>query len=411
MGLIDDIFKKSLDNLLNPENAIQYIYDNCLRKKRLELNETQKNILRNIKSKRGSVKFSIDFTEDQILESDFNNEEEIQTYLNQIFSTDDLLDEYQNKIIESTPDVVLASLKVFVKSIKNTLYSTADEMIENNHKHLINVKDDIKEKYSKELRILKMVLQILTEGFESSNSESKKDDPKIESIIRILGESILVSNEILVLVENGYSDGALSRWRNLYEQASIALFISQKDKNISERFLKHLHIDNYKSMELYNEHYKDLQVDPYSKQEIIEITELKDNYIKEYSIHDLGDYGWASTEFNLPKNKQVRFYHIENESGIKFLKPYYKLACSRVHHNSKGIFWKMGLKREHQGNILYGPSTQGQYDPIQLTVLCLLQIAISKMHCINSYDNIFIVKLIESLYDDIRDLIGQAGKY
>ncbi len=411
MGLVDDIIKQGFENLWNPEKAIQYICDTSLSKKRIELNEKQKNILQNLKTKNGTVKFSIDFTEDQIQKSDFHSEEEIQGYLDSIFSTNELFEEYQDKIIESIPNVVMSSIKEFVKSIKQTLYSTADEMIRNNEEILINVKKDIQKKYFSELRVLKMVIQILTEDFETSNGESNKDDPKMESIIRIMGESILVSNEIVVLLENGYSDGALSRWRNLYEQATIALFISQKDNSISERFLQHLHIDNFKSMELYNEHSKDLQVEPYSEQEISEITNLKKKYIEEYNIVDIGDYGWASTEFNLPKNKQVRFYHIENESGIRFLKPYYKLACSRVHHNSKGMLFKMGLKKEHQGTILYGPSNQGHYDPIQLTILCLLEISISKLNCIESYDNIFNVKLIESLYDDIRELIGQAEKY
>lgn len=411
MNIVTEIVNDFTKNYFDTNKIFSYIVNSYFKDNKLVLSESQKNEFLKKQETLNKFTLEINFSEDQIKASKFNSEHEIEDGLHALLNEDNpLFEKYHKDFVNTFSDIIKNTLKKYSKSVLNDLYRTADSMIERNEDNFNNTNNTIKDSYSEELKILKMVIQIATETFESINSEADKNNSKQEVITRIIGESCLVSNEILTLIENGYPDAALARWRNLYEQSVYIRFIAKNDNKLAQRFIDHKIIDNYKSMILYNKKCKELEMEPFSKNEIKKITAEKNRILQLYGKDFYNENGWAINYISINKDKKIYFSNIEEEAGLDRLRPYYKLACSRVHNSSKGMFFKMGLINEHQGNILYGPTTIGFEDPIQLTILVLIETISANSYIDNSYDNFVILEILNSLYEDIRKLLKKRLK-
>src|SRR5260370_35431821 len=66
------------------------------------------------------------------------------------------------------------------------------------------------------------------------------DKPHLKTLlIRLLVRGCQVTDEIICLLENGFADGAMARWRTLHEIAVVAAVISQHGEDIAERYVDH----------------------------------------------------------------------------------------------------------------------------------------------------------------------------
>lgn len=59
---------------------------------------------------------------------------------------------------------------------------------------------------------------------------------RYDVLFNLLERELLIFDEILCLTENSYIDGAMQRWRTLYEYCVIMQFIEQNDKAIAKSF-------------------------------------------------------------------------------------------------------------------------------------------------------------------------------
>jgi hypothetical protein len=71
-----------------------------------------------------------------------------------------------------------------------------------------------------------------------------------------------VTDEIACLLENGFADGAMARWRTLHEIAMVAAVISQHGEAIAERYLAHQFVESKRAMDKYLACYKQLGYGP-----------------------------------------------------------------------------------------------------------------------------------------------------
>jgi hypothetical protein len=85
---------------------------------------------------------------------------------------------------------------------------------------------------------------------------SEKGDLKkkrLQSILtRLLARGCQVSDEIISLLENGFADGAMARWRTLREIAVVATVIRRYGTDIGARYVDHQAVESKRKMDKYS---------------------------------------------------------------------------------------------------------------------------------------------------------------
>ncbi len=232
------------------------------------------------------------------------------------------------------------------------------------------------------LDLLKMLYVICVEAGEMFNKEyrhtaSKNEDCKFAAEVRLHARACLIFSEIQCLLEHGYADGALARWRALHEVATVAMFLAENEQEVSERFLRHRNIECWKSMEVYQRDASRLGLVPFRQEdEETANTECK-QLIQKYGKQYENDYGWVP-DVLIPG--RVTFRTIEQRVGLNHLRPYYKWACEKIHANSNTLYSSLGLL-DTEEIMLAGPSDMGLADPAQLGAISLVQ-ATSALECV-----------------------------
>ncbi len=116
-----------------------------------------------------------------------------------------------------------------------------------------------------------------------------------------------VFDEIICLVENGFTDGAMQRWRTFYEYSVIIMFILQQGETVAEAYFNSL------------------------------IESVKDD------LKPRTNFAWAKTADCLKKEKQINLKMLlENLQGVdtKNINPsldFYKLTSQSIHGSALGI--------------------------------------------------------------------------
>ncbi len=111
-------------------------------------------------------------------------------------------------------------------------------------------------RWGKPLGQLRMLLTMVREwvGEIHARENSKRRSKNRQSrklLIRLLVRGCQVTDEILCLLENGFPDGAMARWRTLYEIGVVGAVIQKHGDGIANRYLAHQHIESKRAMEKY----------------------------------------------------------------------------------------------------------------------------------------------------------------
>ncbi len=84
-----------------------------------------------------------------------------------------------------------------------------------------------------------------------NRSKSKKGRVRTDLLIRLHVRACQVTAEIISLLENGYADGAMARWRTLHEISVVSMLISDNGDELSERYLAHDIVESKRAMDQY----------------------------------------------------------------------------------------------------------------------------------------------------------------
>jgi hypothetical protein len=203
-----------------------------------------------------------------------------------------------------------------------------------------------------------------------------------------------------VLLKSGYADGAHARWRSLHEISVVGSFINTHGNEIAERYLLHDNIESFKVANLIQKYHKALGYTPIPQDEYDSIKAVYEKLIARFGNSYKNDYGWASSA--LSKDKPT-FSDIEENSGLDYQRPYYKLASHNVHANPKGVMFKLGLLPNTQNILLAGPSNTGFTDPAQGTVISLGLLTITLITTKPTIDNLVISNILLKLESEIGE--------
>ena len=109
---------------------------------------------------------------------------------------------------------------------------------------IIAFRNHLENRWGIPLSKLRMMLTIAREWCQELNSESEnsKEDNKLklhDILIRLQARACQVADEIICLLENGFADGAMARWRTLHEIGIVAAVISKHGDGMVERYVAH----------------------------------------------------------------------------------------------------------------------------------------------------------------------------
>jgi len=313
--------------------------------------------------------------------------------------------------------------KKAIKEVENLINNSTDVFIENNLSEMVdelskefikdwprNLKEQIdsnkvfkkefNELWSIPLEKLKMCITFARElGNEASLSlQDENYSPKIDLLSRLHGRGCQVALEVYHLLMEGFADGAMARWRTLHEISVVALFISDHDDDLAQRYFDHEIIESFKAAKQYQEYSERLGYEKMTEIEFNEFKSDRDEIIKKYEENFDDSYGWAN---KILKKRVKQFEIIEKKIELDHLRCHYKMASYNVHANPKGVMFKHSMP--NRDCIITGPSIFGLAEPGQNTAISLNKLVLP-LYSFNS-DMKFLVKgrVLHKIVEDVCD--------
>ena len=305
------------------------------------------------------------------------------------------------------PDVARRTSKTVLKDLKSRW---PDEHALQN-KDLSGFRDRLEDRWGKPLSGLRMLLTMVREWCQSAHerqlTQKKANREQVPGLlIRFLVRACQVTDEIICLLENGFADGAMARWRTLHEIAVVATILSQYGESIAERYLAHQAVESKKKMDKYLACYQQLGYKPLTVREQKKIVRNYDNAIARYGKPFGTDYGWAASHL---QNNRPTFVDLEAAAGRADMRAHYQMGNDNVHAGIKSMFVRLGLIEDYTG-LLSGRSNAGLTEPGQNAAFTLTQLA--ALVCMNepSFDDLVVGEMIVTLKNEIPQAFGRADK-
>jgi hypothetical protein len=274
---------------------------------------------------------------------------------------------------------------------------------------LAGFRQRMEETWGKPLGQLRMLLTMSREWCQWAHtryeSQKCKNKQLRKILIRLLVRGCQVTDEIICLLENGFADGAMARWRTLHEIAVVAAVISHHGEAIAERYLDHQAVESKRALDKYLACYKDLGYKPLPAVEQTKIVKAYDKAIAKYGPSFKTTYGWAALHLEHP---QPTFVELEKAAGRAEIRSYYQMGNDNIHAGIKSMFVRLGLP-DYDG-LLSGRSNVGLMEPGQNASHTLTQL--SALVCLSEpkMDDLVAGDMMTMLRDEVPKSFYKADR-
>jgi hypothetical protein len=186
-------------------------------------------------------------------------------------------------------------------------------------------------------------------------------DHVFEAMTYLHAKALLVTSEIICLLRGGFADGALTRWRTLYENNVIATLIRQEGEETALRYVAHSRVQAWLRSESELDNLPD------------EDNELKKQ--AEFAISNFGEEmkfrnGWAAKSTG---KKKPTFKDIAAKCGHKAEGGIYEYASQHIHFNHRMFDELLATCESEQNVLLVGPSNSGMVEPLTATAISMVE--------------------------------------
>ena len=210
-----------------------------------------------------------------------------------------------------------------------------------------------------------------------------------------------MSREIVCLLQGGFPDGALGRWRTLHEVAVIASFLGAQDQIISERYLIHREVEAYKAMRNYHEYEERANLDPIAPEDLEDAKRFRDDLLAHYGDEMKNQWGWAAPVLD---NKSPTFFDIECHEELDHWRPRYKWATRDTHASYRPPTTLLGTSEAKEPLFLAGASDSGFTDPAQMTAISLFLATSAIVRAYPTIDRLVAAQILQQLNDDVGEV-------
>ncbi len=220
------------------------------------------------------------------------------------------------------------------------------------------------------------VINSFENAFAETVNHKMQIDHNYENILLyIVGKSLVTARGILTLCAHGYSDGALSLGRNLYEQMIIVLFFEMHKNDVDFQ----TYVDDFfLSYDVQrNKCLRDIGKYVPEKNNVALITDRES--LKQHANREIkGDYWWTGYNTFSKLVDHVMISQTDNDFrkffGIHYMR--YKRACISLHAGCMGNSVRIGSNANF--NVVdTSPSLYGQSTPLiylTISLICIVRV-------------------------------------
>lgn len=263
--------------------------------------------------------------------------------------------------------------------VHEDLQRRSKEMLVEENRNVRDFERRNKRRWKLPLDQLKIMIRIVEESAEGLvaewNKKHKSDPYTFGAMNHLCVRSLMLVREIICLIEGGFADGALGRWRSLHETAVVACFIAKHGELTAERFMASFNCKSKKAMLQFNEYAERANLEPFGDEDI-RVAEKECRELEVRLGKGLGDdFGWAREALST-KGKPTLF-DLEQATGLDHWRPRYRWSSQNIHSSYRPPFSSLGVSEAKAMLHLTGQSNSGMVDPIHMTAMSLLVAATS----------------------------------
>lgn len=316
-------------------------------------------------------------------------------------------EEIQSKMLSELPETLASVAKEFGAAMFDTLRQDSEKMVDEDREGEKAFGERNTERWKLTFQYLRAIYRISAEvgpmTIQGLNQDREYQNcPKLHALISLHARSLRISAEAICLMENGFADGALARWRSLHELSVVAAFILPEERIVAERYVASRHIAAYKAAVQYKEYEGRANLQPFGDEEIAQLKIQHDNAVESYSLNPKVDWGWSSEVLGIPK---PNFSMLEKHVGLDHWRPRVKWASQEIHGAFVPNGVGLGVSESEHAVHLVGASNSGMSDPAQMIAISLTQVTTALLTLEPSLDRIAALHAMNSFVDEIGRVV------
>lgn len=226
----------------------------------------------------------------------------------------------------------------------------------------------------------------------------KEEDHVFEAMTYLHAKALLVTSEIICLLKGGFADGALTRWRTLYENNVIATLIRQEGQELALRYLAHSRVQAWLRAESEPDH---------SPGDDVELQEQAEFVISTFGEEMKLRHGWAS---KLVGKKKPTFKDISARCGHEPEGGIYEFASQHIHFNHRMFDELLATCESEQNILLVGASNSGMVGPLTATAICMVEATFLLLLHKPNLDRLALLNSVWRMANRMNKLAGSIEK-
>ncbi len=273
-------------------------------------------------------------------------------------------------------------------------FTSVDSLNLERNKHFEMYEKVINELWGKPLCYTEALAEKLFQLFSECFADTREEATLDYAIVTIIGKALLRIEEVLILLEKGYPDGAMAISRALHELTVCFLFIVKHRDNadLVKRYFDYLAIEPYRDLLALKETCDQIGCEFERDQSIDEQIQLRSEMKHRYGNNFLNNYGWSFCILGINK-----FADMEKDVGGNALRTFYRMGCNAIHSSPNCNRYSLGTMDSEDNTILSGPSIQGLALPAKFALISISALITG----LNSYFKGDDAKYYNELYNNL----------
>lgn len=268
----------------------------------------------------------------------------------------------------------------------------------------------LEDRWGAGLHLLRLLLATSRDMGEDAARRYRKSKSKTLAnrrfvLVRLHIRSCQIAEEIISLMENGFADGAMARWRTLHELGVVATFIENGDEGLACRFIDHDIVEVKKQADDWDSKQVPLGYAPIDPRERRRIEKAYADALSRYGQAFRHDYGWAADYL---QDKKPDFQKLQAAADQSGMNSYYKLANLSVHAGSRSMFFRL---TDMGADVpIAGRSNAGLVEPGQNTAYTLVRITGALLGRPRDIDRLVEMRALVAMRDAIPRALHLSDK-
>lgn len=312
---------------------------------------------------------------------------------------------------EELPDILKGAAKEVAKVMLRSYKRNWSEW----HPHAVAEMDvfkaNLQARWGKGFDLLRMLIEMSRDqgtAFHrrASRSRSARHAHLNTALSHLHTRALQIGSEIMTLMEGGFADGAMARWRTLHEVTCVATVLKEGGDELAERYLTHEIVEARKALGQYQVCQEALGYAPFSPREAAKIERDYAAVIGRYGKEFGGEYGWVAAHLSISR---PNFSQIEEAAGRAMMRSHYKMASHNVHAGAKGIAYRLGAFDRHFSGIA-GATNVGFVEPGQNLGLSLLHFTMLLLPRRWTLDKIALLTVLVDIQGEIAPALAWSER-